>query len=39
LKEDNLGQDVEVLASYIEQILGGKINNQNADVEGRIVIR
>ena len=39
LKEDNLGQDVEVLASYIDQILGGKINNQNADVEGRIVIR
>jgi 2',3'-cyclic-nucleotide 2'-phosphodiesterase (5'-nucleotidase family) len=39
LKEDNLGQDVEVLASYIEQILGGKINNQNADVEGRIVIQ
>ena len=39
LKEDNLGQDVEVLASYIDQILGGKINNQNADVEGRIVIQ
>ena len=39
LKEDNLGQDVEVLASYIEHILGGKINNQNADVEGRIVIQ
>ena len=39
LKEDNLGQDVEVLASYIEQVLNGKISKQYADVKGRIVIR
>ena len=39
LKENNLGQDVEVLASYIEQVLNGKISKQYADVEGRIVIR
>lgn len=39
LKEDNLGQDVEVLASYIEQVLDGKISKQNTNLEGRIVIK
>ena len=39
LKEDNLGQDVEVLASYIEQVFDGKISKQNTNLEGRIVIK
>ena len=39
LKEDNLGQDVEVLVTYIEQMLGGRIGQQYADVEGRIRIK
>ena len=39
LKEDNLGLDVEVLASYIEQVLDGKISKQNTNLEGRIVIK
>ena len=39
LKEDNLGLDVEVLASYIEQVLNGKISKQNTVLEERIVIK
>ena len=39
LKEDNLGLDVEVLASYIEQVLNGKISIQNTVLEERIVIK
>ena len=39
LKEDNLGQDVEILTSFINQELDGRIGKQYADTEGRIVIR
>lgn len=39
LKEDNLGQDVEILASFINQELNGRIGKQYNATEGRIVIR
>lgn len=39
LKEDNLGQDAEVLASYIELFLAGKIGNEYKYLEDRIVIK
>lgn len=39
LKEDNLGQDVDVLATFIVRELGGKIGDRYAATEGRIVIR
>lgn len=38
LQEDNLGQDVEVLASYIQLVLGGRIGKEYMETEGRIVI-
>lgn len=37
-KEDNLGQDVEILTSFINQELDGRIGKQYANTEGRIVI-
>lgn len=37
-KESNLGQDVDILAIYIEQILGGKIGTEYNSTEGRITI-
>lgn len=37
-KESNLGQDVDILAIYIEQILGGKIGTEYSTTEGRITI-
>ena len=37
LKEDNLGQDVEILVSYITQALGGCIGQQYATTDGRIL--
>jgi hypothetical protein len=37
--EDNLGQDVDILAYYIKQVLNGRIGKAYADVEGRIVMR
>lgn len=39
LQEDNLGQDVEVLASYIETILNGRIGKDYSEPEGRIVMK
>ena len=39
LQEDNLGQDVEVLASYIETVLGGRIGQEYAGPEGRIMMK
>ena len=39
LLEDNLGQDVDILAYYIKQVLNGRIEKEYADVEGRIVMR
>ena len=39
LLEDNLGQDVDILAYYIKQVLDGRIGKKYADVEGRIRIR
>lgn len=39
LQEDNLGQDVEVLASYIETILNGRIGKGYSEPEGRIVMK
>lgn len=39
LKEDNLGQDVEILVTYIEQMLGGRIGQQYAEAERRIRIK
>lgn len=38
LKEDNLGLDIDLLGSYIEQHLGGTIGAPYNTVEGRIVI-
>ena len=38
VKESNLGQDVDILAIYIEQILGGKIGTEYNSTEGRITI-
>lgn len=38
VKESNLGQDVDILAIYIEQILGGKIGTEYNNTEGRITI-
>jgi 2',3'-cyclic-nucleotide 2'-phosphodiesterase (5'-nucleotidase family) len=38
LKDDNLGQDVEVLISYLTQMLGGRIGSAYAAPEGRIRI-
>ena len=38
-KEDNQGQDVEILTSFINQELDGRIGKQYANTEGRIVIR
>ena len=39
LLEDNLGQDVDILASYIANVLHGRIGKQFAEVEGRIVMK
>ena len=39
LKDDNLGQDVEVLSTYIQQMLGGRIGMSYGAVEGRIVLK
>lgn len=39
LKEDKLPQDVEVLAFYIQQVLGGRIGSQYGQTEGRIRIK
>lgn len=39
LKEDNLGQDVEVLATYITDILKGRIGRKYRAPEGRIRIK
>ena len=39
LLEDNLGQDVEVLASYIETVLNGRIGKGYSEPEGRIVMK
>lgn len=39
LKEDNLGQDVEVLATYITDILKGRIGKEYEGTEGRIRIK
>ena len=39
LLEDNLGQDVDILASYIANVLHGRIGKQYAEVEGRIVMK
>lgn len=36
LKDDYLGQDVEVLASYIMDMLGGRIGKEYEGTEGRI---
>ena len=38
LKDDNLGQDVEVLISYLTQMLGGRIGSAYAAPEERIRI-
>ena len=38
LKDDNLMLDVEVLAAYIEQVLGGVIGEPYDNVEGGVVI-
>ena len=37
--EDNLGQDVDILASYIANVLHGRVGKQYAEVEGRIVMK
>lgn len=39
VKESNLGQDVDMLAIYLDRILGGVIGNQYSDIEGRIIIK
>lgn len=39
LKEDNLGQDVEVLVTYITDVLKGKIGKEYKNTEGRIRFR
>ena len=39
LKDDNLGQDVEVLASYLTDILKGRIGKEYEGTEGRIRIQ
>lgn len=39
VKESNLGQDVDILAIYLEQILSGKIGAEYGNIEGRIVIK
>lgn len=39
LKEDNLGQDVEILVSYLNQELDGRIGKQYGATDGRMVIR
>ena len=39
LEKENLGQDVEILVSYIQQILDGKIGECYATTEGRIQIK
>ena len=39
LLEDNLGKDVDILASYIANVLHGRIGKQFAEVEGRIVMK
>ena len=39
LKEDNLGQDVDILVNYIGDYLGGVIGNEYAGTDGRIVIK
>lgn len=38
VKESNLGQDVDMLAIYLEQILGGRIGTEYSNTEGRITI-
>lgn len=39
LLEDNLGQDVEVLASFIQGILDGRVGMEYAAPEGRILLQ
>lgn len=39
LKEDFLGQDVDVLASYITDVLNGRIGKEYEETEGRIRIK
>ena len=39
LLEDNLGQDVDILVSYITNVLHGRIGKRYAEVEGRIRIK
>ena len=39
LQDENLGQDVEILASYVGQFLNGKIDDRYSKVEGRIVMK
>ena len=39
LLEDNLGQDVDILAFYIANVLHGRVGKQYAEVEGRIVMK
>ena len=39
LLEDNLGQDVDILVSYITNVLHGRIEKLYAEVEGRIVMK
>jgi hypothetical protein len=39
LEEDNLGHDVEILASYLEKHLGSKIGKEYSHTDGRIEIK
>lgn len=39
LKEENLGQDVEILSTYIKDFLGGNIGHNYAYTDDRIIIR
>ena len=39
LQEDHLPQDIEVLATYIRQFLGGRIGKRYMQAEGRITIK
>ena len=38
LKDTNLGQDVDMLAIYLSQILGGKIGTEYSTTQGRIIV-
>lgn len=39
LKDSNVGLDVEILASYIRQFLGGRVGRSYTRPEGRIIIK